>query len=295
MLYRCCQTILFLSETYGYEYYSPVFILSVFQHNPIAFKKLMMKRLQNRTAIVTGSTRGIGRGIAEYFAGEGASVVVNGRDEEKGAEVVRAIREKGGEAHFVTADMSSREGNEHLYQAAKEYFGVPEILVLNAGMLGLGSLTDTSPELWHKTFEVNVHSLFYLLRVAMPDMESNGGGSVVVTGSLASQKGFPNHAAYAATKGAVESLVRQAAVDAAPAVRINMIAPGAIDTELYRSSAVAFPNPDTVLDEVPESIPMKRTGTPLDVAKAALFLASDESEWITGSVLTVDGGASAGG
>jgi NAD(P)-dependent dehydrogenase (short-subunit alcohol dehydrogenase family) len=91
----------------------------------------------------------------------------------------------------------------------------------------------------------------------------------------------------------VESLVRQAAVDAAPAVRINMIAPGAIDTELYRSSAVAFPNPDTILDEVPESIPMKRTGTPLDVAKAALFLASEESEWITGTVLTVDGGASA--
>ncbi|WP_340103933.1 SDR family NAD(P)-dependent oxidoreductase [Rhodohalobacter sp. 8-1] len=254
-----------------------------------------MKRLKNKTAIVTGSTKGIGRGIAEYFAGEGASVIVSGRDEQKGAETVKKIKEKGGEAFFVAADVSSQHGNENLYSSAKEHFGMPDIIVANAGMLGLGSLTDISAEHWQKTFDVNIHSLFYLLRIALPEMKQNGGGSVIVTGSLASQKGFPNHAAYCATKGAVESLVRQIAVDAAPAVRINMIAPGAIDTELYRSSAVAFPNPDTILDEVPGTIPMGKTGTPLDVAKAALFLASDESEWITGTVLTVDGGASAAG
>jgi NAD(P)-dependent dehydrogenase (short-subunit alcohol dehydrogenase family) len=254
-----------------------------------------VKRLTGKTAIITGSTKGIGRGIAEYFAGEGAKVVISGRNEKLGTDAVQAIKEKGGEAMFIAADVSSRGDNENLFEAAKEQIGVPNILVLNAGMLGLGSLSDISPEDWHKTFEVNIHSLFYLLRVAIPEMKENGGGSIIVTGSLASQKGFPNHAAYCATKGAVESLVRQAAVDAAPAVRINMIAPGAIDTELYRSSAVAFPNPDTILDEVPGAIPMKRTGTPLDVAKAALFLASSESEWITGTVLTVDGGASAAG
>ena len=254
-----------------------------------------MKRLTGKTAIITGSTRGIGRGIAEYFAEEGANVVISGRKEKEGTDAVQVIKEKGGNALFIAADLSFQGENEKLYQAAIEYFGIPDIIVANAGMLGLGSLNDVSPEVWHKTFEVNIHSLFYLLRVAIPEMRENGGGSIIVTGSLASQKGFPNHAAYCATKGAVESLVRQVAVDSAPAVRINMIAPGAIDTELYRSSAVAFPNPDTILDEVPGTIPMQRTGTPLDVARAALFLASDESEWITGTVLTVDGGASASG
>ena len=259
------------------------------------FLNVIMKRLKMKTAIVTGSTKGIGRGIAEIFASEGAKVVVSGRDEQSGAEIAREINDKGGDAFFISADLSNREGNEKLYDISKDYFGVPDIIVANAGMLGLGSLTDISHELWHKTFEVNVYSLFYLLRIALPGMKLKGGGSMIVTGSLASQKGFPNHAAYCATKGAVESLVRQVAVDAAPDVRINMIAPGAIDTELYRSSAVAFPNPDTILDEVPGTIPMQRTGTPFDVAKAALFLASDESEWITGTVLTVDGGASAAG
>lgn len=254
-----------------------------------------MKRLHGKTAIITGSTRGIGRGIAEYFAEEGAKVVVSGRDEKQGAETARAIKKRGGDALFVAADVSSQNGNENLYQTAKKRFGIPDIIVANAGMLGLGSLSETPPENWHKTFDVNIHSLFYLLRVAIPEMKEDGGGSIIVTGSLASQKGFPNHAAYCATKGAVESLVRQAAVDAAPKVRINMIAPGAINTELYRSSAAAFPNPDTILDEVPGTIPMGRTGTPLDVARAALFLASVESEWITGTVLTVDGGASAAG
>jgi NAD(P)-dependent dehydrogenase (short-subunit alcohol dehydrogenase family) len=254
-----------------------------------------VKRLTGKTAIITGSTSGIGRGIAEYFTGEGANVVISGRNEREGTDAVQEIKDKGGNALFIAADLSLRGENEKLYQAARKYFGIPDIIVANAGMLGLGSLTDVSPEDWHKTFEVNIHSLFYLLRVAIPEMRENGGGSIIVTGSLASQKGFPNYAAYCATKGAVESLVRQVAVDAAPAVRINMIAPGAIDTELYRSSAVAFPNPDTILDEVPGTIPMQRTGTPLDVARAAMFLASDESEWITGTVLTVDGGASASG
>ncbi len=120
------------------------------------------------------------------------------------------------------------------------------------------------------------------------------GGSVVVTGSVATHKGFPNHAAYCASKGAVHSLVRQAAVDYGPEVRINVVQPGPVDTELYRSSAVAFPNSDTILDEVPGSLPLKRTGTPADVANAILFLASEDSSWITGSVLAIDGGATAG-
>ena len=119
-----------------------------------------MKRLKGKTAIVTGSTKGIGRGIAEYFTDEGANVVVCGRDETAGAEVVKTINRRGGKSLFVAADISNREENEKLYEISKEYFGVPDIIVANAGVLGLGSLTDISTELWHKTFEVNVHHFF---------------------------------------------------------------------------------------------------------------------------------------
>ena len=146
---------------------------------------------------------------------------------------------------------------------------------------------------WHQTLDTNLNSVFYLLRTAIPVMQKNKTtSSIIVTGSIAAHKGFPNHAAYCASKGAVEALVRQAAVDYAPKIRINLIQPGPVETKLYNDSADAFPNPDTILDEVPDSLPMKRVGAPEDVAKAALFLASSDSSWVTGSVFTIDGGAS---
>jgi len=126
-------------------------------------------------------------------------------------------------------------------------------------------------------------------------MENEDGGSIVITGSIAAHKGFPNHAAYCATKGAVESLMRQTAVEYAPKIRINLIEPGPVETSLFRQSAQAFPNPDTVIDEVPGMLPMGRTGHPVDIARKMLFLASDDSCWMTGAKLTVDGGASASG
>lgn len=238
----------------------------------------------------------MGRAIAELFAEEGAKVVVAGRDSEAGHEVVNGIKERGGEALFVKTDVSRQEENRRLVEAALEAFGSLDIIVANAGMLGLGSITSVSPETWLKTLDTNLNSVFYLLREAIPHMQKNeNGGTVVVTGSIAAHKGFPNHAAYNASKGAVQALVKQAAVDYGPKIRVNLIQPGPVDTELYRSSAVAFPNADTILDEVPGSLPLKRVGTPVDIAKAALFLACDDSSWITGSVLTVDGGASAKG
>jgi NAD(P)-dependent dehydrogenase (short-subunit alcohol dehydrogenase family) len=253
-----------------------------------------MKKLNGKTAIITGATRGMGRAIAELFAKGGANVVLAGRSEEIGIEVAEKIRKKGGRAFFVRTDVREPGQNKALTEAAIREFGGLDIVIANAGMLGLGSLTDVSPETWKETLDTNLNAIFYLLRETIPHMQKNG-GSVVVTGSIAAHKGFPNHAAYNASKGAVQSLVKQAAVDYAPEIRINLIQPGAVDTELYRSSAVAFPNADTILDEVPGSLPMKRVGTPEDIAKAVLFLASDDASWITGTVLTVDGGASAAG
>ena len=255
-----------------------------------------MGKLTGKTAIITGATKGMGRAIAKLFSEEGANVVLAGRDNTAGHEVEYGIRNKGGKALFVHTDVSLPEDNTRLVNLTIEEFGSVDIVVANAGMLGLGSITSVSPEIWKKTLDTNLNSVYHLLREAIPYMQKNeNGGTVIVTGSIAAHKGFPNHAAYNASKGAVQALVKQAAVDYGPEIRINLIQPGPVDTELYRSSAVAFPNAETILDEVPGSLPLKRVGTPLDIAKAALFLASDDSSWITGTVLTVDGGASAKG
>jgi len=253
-----------------------------------------MRKLDGKTAIITGATQGMGRAIAQLFAEEGANVVINGRNRERGEQVAESIRNNGGHALFVQADVRLQEENQKLVNQTLEQFGGVDIVVSCAGILGLGSVTGVSTETWHSTLDTNLNALFYLLKASIPEMQKNE-GTVVVIGSIAAHKGFPNHAAYCASKGAVQSLVKQAAVDYAPEIRINLIQPGPVDTELYRSSAVAFPNPETILDEVPGSLPLGRTGTPDDISKTALFLASEDSSWITGSVLTIDGGASAKG
>jgi NAD(P)-dependent dehydrogenase (short-subunit alcohol dehydrogenase family) len=252
-----------------------------------------MEKLKGKVAIITGATQGMGRATAERFASEGARVVINGRNSAAGEDLVQAIKQKGGEALFIRADVRKYDENQRLIETAVDAYGNPDILVINAGILGLGSITEVSMDDWQNTLDTNLNAVFYLLRLGLPLMKKKG-GSVVVTGSVATHKGFPNHAAYCASKGAVHSLVRQAAVDYGPEVRINVVQPGPVDTELYRSSAVAFPNPDTILDEVPGSLPLNRTGTPADVANAILFLASEDASWITGSVLAIDGGATAG-
>ncbi|MFH5830790.1 SDR family NAD(P)-dependent oxidoreductase [Halalkalibaculum sp. DA3122] len=255
-----------------------------------------MKKLDGKTAIVTGATRGMGRAVAELFTAEGARVVMNGRDTQQGREVVTKITSRGGEAIFIPGDVSSRDLNKQLVERAVSEFGGLDLLVPNAGMLGLGSITEVTTETWDKTLDTNLNAVFYLLRAGIPKMQqTKGGGAVVVTGSIAAHKGFPNHAAYCASKGALEALVRQAAVDYAPDIRINLVQPGPVDTKLYNDSAEAFPNPDTILDEVPGTLPMKRIGSPEEIARTVLFLASDDAGWTTGSVVTVDGGASAAG
>ncbi len=251
--------------------------------------------MQGKVAVITGATRGIGRGIAELFASSGVQVVLAGRDEAAGTTIADRIVDSGGEALFVPTDVTAPDSVVHLIEQTVETFGGVDILVPNAGILGLGSITEVSMEMWSETIDVNLNGVFYLLRYGIPAMQKRGGGSVVVTGSIASQKGFPNHAAYCASKGALPALVRQAAVDYAPEIRVNLIQPGPIDTNLYSDSRFAFPDPGTVLEEVPDQLPMKTIGSPGDVARLALFLASDDAAWITGSVFTVDGGATAAG
>jgi NAD(P)-dependent dehydrogenase (short-subunit alcohol dehydrogenase family) len=155
-------------------------------------------------------------------------------------------------------------------------------------------VTDLPVETWRHTLAVNLDAVFYLLRSAIPAMREAGGGAIVVNASIAAFKAFPNHAAYCASKGALLALVRQVAVDVAPTVRVNALCPGPVDTPLLWDSAVAFPDPAAAVAEAGRKTLLKRLGQPEDVARAALFLASSDSGWITGTALTIDGGIMTG-
>ena len=249
-----------------------------------------MSRLEGKTAIVTGATSGMGRAIAVLFASEGAAVVCGGRDHARGQSVVAQIGGAGGRAQFVPGDVADPENAERLVAEARRSFGGVDIAVASAGTLGLGAAGELPIEVWRRTLAVNLDAVFYLLRAALPAMRERGSGSAVVVSSIAAFKGFPNHAAYCASKGALVALVRQVAIDCGPQVRINALCAGPVDTPLIRDSAAAFPEPDKAVAAVAERTLMKRLGQPDDVARAALFLASSDSSWMTGTALTLDGG-----
>ena len=253
-----------------------------------------MGKLEGRIAIVTGGTSGMGRAIAERFAAEGAKIVIGGRDRERGEQVVNAIAGAGGEARCVIGDIGEVDTNQRLVDEAVNTFGGLDLLVPNAGILGIGGVRDEDVDknlrVWRQTIEVNLSAVYYLIKLATPAMLKRSGGSIVVNGSIAAHKGFPNHPAYCASKGALIALVRQLAIDLAPTIRVNILCPGQVDTPLLWDSAKAFDNPQSAVQEAIDRMPLKRLGTPGDVASAALFLACDASAWITGSALTIDGG-----
>jgi len=257
-------------------------------------KEEIINKLKGKTAIVTGGTSGMGRGIAELFADEGASVVISGRDKMRGKEVEKTICDRGNKAIFIAGDISDIEVNRLLVNTAVNKFGSLDILAPFAGVLGLGKITELPVNIWHETFKINLDAVVYLIKLAAPEMIKRSGGSIVVGGSIGAFKAFPNHPAYCASKGALVSLVKQIAIDLAPDIRINLICPAQVDTPLLRNSVVAFPNPENIIEETIKRIPMKRLGTPNDIARAAVFLASEDSSWITGTVLIIDGGVMTG-
>lgn len=254
-----------------------------------------MSKLEGKTAIVTGGSSGMGQGIAELFAAEGAAVVISGQDEQRGRAVADGIQARGGKAVFLAGDVAELATNQRLVDEAVHRFGGVDILAPNAGMLGLGGVLDAPLALWHRTLDVNLNAVYYLIKLAAPIMLARGGGSIVVTGSVAAFMGFPNHPAYCASKGALVALVRQLALDLAPTIRINIICPAQVDTPMLWKSAEAFPDPQSAVQAAADRMPLKRLGTPEDIARAALFLASDDASWITGVALTIDGGIMARG
>lgn len=244
-------------------------------------------RLQAKVALVTGGGSGIGKAIAQAFVREGAKVVIAGRD---GKRLERAALEIGGDCVAVNADVSSFSDVEKMVSAALEKFGRINILVNNAAVLLPGTTESISEEDFDQTFNINVRGLWLVTRAVLPHMRAAGGGSIVNIASVLSLVGARNRVAYAASKGAVAAMTKAMALDhALENIRVNCIAPGIVATEMVER----FNMDENARRQRVAMHPMGRFGQREDVASAAVFLASDESRWTTGSVLTVDGGYSA--
>ena len=246
-------------------------------------------RLANKVALITGGGTGIGRAIAQAFVREGARVVIAGRRKDKLEQVTHEI---GANCLPVQADTGNPQDITRMVKAAAEHFGAGavHVLVNNAALLFAGTAESHTEDEWDQTFNVNVRGVWLLSRAALPHMRAAGGGSIVNIGSVLSLVGARNRAAYSASKGAILALTRAMALDhAAENIRVNCICPGIVDTDL-----VARFTPDENARRQREALhPLGRFGQPEDVAHIAVFLASDESSWVTGAAFPMDGGYTA--
>jgi NAD(P)-dependent dehydrogenase (short-subunit alcohol dehydrogenase family) len=248
----------------------------------------MRERLQGRIGIVTGAGSGIGRACAIAMAREGARVVLVGRRRDRVEEVAQEI---GDSAFAVPADVSNAREIPGLLEQAVSRFGHPNLLLNNAGVLHLGNAEQISEEQWDHTFNVNVRAVWLLSRAVLPHMRKAGGGSIMNVASTLGIVGAPNRAAYAASKGAVVLLSKSMAIDHGHEnIRVNAICPSFIETDLTAAVIGQSPDPAAVRRERTAAHPIGRLGCPEDIAGLVVYLASDESSWVTGAVLPVDGG-----
>src|SRR3954453_6044350 len=243
----------------------------------------MGTRLEHKTALVTGATSNIGRAIATAFAAEGAHVIVSGRSLQRGAEVVEKINAAGGHAEFIATNLDgSAQASQGLAaDATRALGGWVDVLVNNAGIFP-GSTTRTVDEaMFDDVYAVNVKAPFFLTASIAPDMAARGTGSIINLGSWVARLGIPTNALYASTKGAMETLTRAWAAEfGSPGVRVNAISPGVVRIPIENDPAAAMMI----------GTPYGAFGTPEAIAHAAVYLASDESRFVNGTVVDVDGG-----
>lgn len=250
-----------------------------------------MGRVDGGIAIVTGGAKGIGKASAAMLSVEGAAVAVTDIDEAAGREAVAEIVENGGEAAFYKHDVSDEDDWKRVVAAVQEEFGAPDILVNNAGIYRIEPLDEVSVEDWRELMDINVTGVFLGMKHCTPLMRENGGGSVINLSSVAGLVGLPNHACYGASKGAVRTMTKDAAMELAPdGVRVNSIHPAYIDTEMADYGAEVQ---EASKEELGAMHPIGHMGEPDDVAYAVVYLASEEAKFVTGAELVLDGGFTA--
>ncbi|MGH9773335.1 MAG: SDR family NAD(P)-dependent oxidoreductase [Candidatus Acidiferrales bacterium] len=253
-----------------------------------------MPRLSGKVAFITGGGTGIGRACALLFAREGARVAIAARRRAPLDAVAKEISALGGEASVTTCDVTNRASVEAALRSVVARFGGLNIVVNNAGAVLAKTAEETSDEDWHMLLEANLTGTFYVSRAALPELRKSGGGSIVNIGSILGIVARKERAAYCAAKGGVTLLTRAMALDhAADGIRVNCICPSLIETDLAKQSLSRAADPVAARRERESEFPIARLGQPEDVANLALFLASDESSWITGAALPLDGGLTA--
>jgi len=250
----------------------------------------MTKPLSEKTALITGASRGIGKAIAFQLASQGASIMVNYvRNEEAAQETVAALKSQGAKASLCQANAGDGADQTRLIEETLKQFGGVDILVHNAAIGAFKPVHKLKKNQWDLSFEINTRALLELTQKVLPSMESRGGGNIIALSSLGAQRFIPNYGAIGISKAALEALIRYLAVELMPkGIRVNGVSGGLVDTDAIRF----FPDFEQFKDEVTRRTPAGRIGTPEDMARVVAFLASPDSSWIVGQILTADGGLS---
>lgn len=253
--------------------------------------KSLTVRLKDKVAIITGAASGIGKATAILFAKHGAKVVVADIDKQGGNQTVANIKENGNHAIFTHTDVTNTEDTEQMVEATVKAYGKLNVLFNNAGIAMRLPVAELSEEDWHRCLDVNLTGVFLCAKAAIPAMKQNDGGSIINMSSIYGLVGADVRAAYVASKGAVTNLTRGMALDyAEDNIRVNCICPGFVETPLV---AGVVKNPEEY-QKLANKHPMRRLGQPEEIAYGALYLASDESAFVTGIALPIDGGYTAG-
>ncbi len=247
----------------------------------------MKLEMSGKRVLVTGASSGIGRATAERFLEAGATVTLVGRRETALAEIAAHYPSR---AHALVADLADERQCEACIERAVEWMGGLDVLVNAAGILKSGSLETTSLELWDETMRINLRSIFYLMKLAVPHLEETR-GSIVNVSSVTGLRSFPGVLAYCVSKAALDHLTRCAALELAPkGIRVNAVNPGVVRTNLHRAGGMSEEEYATFLERSKTTHPLGRVGEPQEIAELIYFLASDRASWITGATISIDGG-----